>query len=111
MGQTRFARLITMKIKRGRGRRFAKTFETEIASTAKKLKGLRRLYLLRPVGKNDEFVALSLWDDEKYAKNYVKSGQNKTYADKLAGFQKGHERVRSFLVELHTVGESAQVDD
>jgi len=111
MERTRYARLITMKTKRGSGRKFAETFEKEVVPTAVKLSGLRRLYLLRPVGRSDEFVAISLWDDEKHAKNYVRSGQDKRYLARLAGLQKGRERVEQFHVEIHATGESVQTDN
>ena len=36
-----------------------------MASSASGLGGLRRLYLLRPAGKKDEFVVVSTWDSEE----------------------------------------------
>lgn len=108
MNRTRFARLITMKVKKGRSRRFVEAFRSEVASTAGTIDGLRRLYLLRPADEADEFVALSLWDDEKSANNYVRSGKNDTYSAKLTSLLKESEKVRKFKVELHIVGEGAK---
>lgn len=110
MERTRYARLITMRAKRGKGSRFVKTFEKAVASPAMELEGLRRLYLLRPVGKNDAFVAISLWENQRSAERYAKSARNKEYSAKLAGLQKGGARVRKFRVEVHAVGKSAQRD-
>lgn len=104
MEETRFARLITMKVKKGKGRKFVETFESQVASSAVRIKGLRRLYLLRPTDKKNEFVALSLWDDEASAKAYVKSGRNDAYNAKLANLLKKDEKVRAFGVETHVVG-------
>jgi heme-degrading monooxygenase HmoA len=106
MTEIRFARLITMRAKTGKGNEFAKTFEEEVGPTAVKLEGMRRLYLLRQVGKRDEFVVISLWDDEKSAERYANSEKNEDYEKKLAGVSVGSEKVKKFHVELHLVGES-----
>jgi len=106
MEETKFARIITMKAKPGKGREFAETFKAEVASTAVKLEGMRRLYLLRPVDKKGEFVAISLWDNEGSAAKYAKSPQNKDYGKRLAAVQSGTEVVKKFYVESHVVGES-----
>jgi len=108
MGKTKFARIIGMKARPGKGEEFLRTFRQEVAPTAVELKGIRRLYLLRRVGNPDEFVAFSLWDDEKAAESYARSGTNKKYAKKLAAVQKGRENVRKFQVELHVVGKGAR---
>jgi heme-degrading monooxygenase HmoA len=108
MNETRFARVITMKAKAGKGKDFVKRFEEDVASTAANLEGIRRLYLLRQVGKSDEFTVVSLWDDEKSAEKYSKSAKNKDYGKKLASVVTGKEKVKKFHVELHLVGESAR---
>jgi heme-degrading monooxygenase HmoA len=104
MEKTRFARLITMKVKEGKGRKFVQTFKSEVASTATGIPGLRRLYLLRPVDKKGEFVALSLWEDKSSAEDYAKSGLNDIYSAKLRSLLKEEERIRKFEVESHDVG-------
>jgi len=111
MGKTRYARIITMKAKPGKGDEFVRTFRDEVASSAVGLEGMRRLYLLRPVGKKDELVVLSLWDDEKSAGSYAKSDSNKAYADALKEVQQGKERVRKFNVEVHVLGKAAEGTD
>jgi len=111
MSEKRFARIITIKAKPGKGDAFVRRFKDGVASTAVDLKGMRRLYLMRPVGKKDEFVVVSLWDDQKAAEDYAKSGSNKGYADRLASVQEGRERVRKFHVELHVVGNSVGEKD
>jgi heme-degrading monooxygenase HmoA len=108
MAQKRFARIITMKAKPGRGGEFLKRFRDGVASTAVDIEGMRRLYLLRPVGKNDEFVVVSLWDDERAAEEYAAGEKNRGYAEKLAAVQQGKERVKKFHVELHVVGNRAE---
>jgi quinol monooxygenase YgiN len=100
----RFARIITMKAKPGKGNEFRKRFKEGVASTAVDIDGIRKLYLLRPVGKRDEFVVISLWDDEGAAEKYAQSGKNKKYGEKLAAVQRGKERVKKFYVELHVIG-------
>jgi len=104
MANTRFVRIITMKAKAGKGNEFVKRFRDGVAATAGEIEGMRRLYLLRPVGKKDKFVAISLWDDEDAAKKYAKSPRNKKYGEQLALVQKGKERVKQYDVELHVVG-------
>jgi heme-degrading monooxygenase HmoA len=104
---TRFARLISMKTRAGEGEKFVMVFRREILPMAEKLHGMRRLYLLRPVGRENEFVVLSLWDDKEAAERYAKSGK-KDADSKLLGLLAGRERVRKFHVEAHAVGESAK---
>jgi len=111
MAKTRFVRIITMKAKAGKGNAFLKRFREGVASTAGEIEGMRRLYLLRPVGKNDKFVAISLWDDEEAAETYAKSPRNRKYGDQLASVKKGKERVKKYEVELHVVGKGASVED
>jgi len=105
MAQRRFARIITMKAKPGKGDEFLKRFRDGVAATAGEIEGMRRLYLLRPVGKTNEFVAISMWDDKAAAEKYAKSGRNEQYGQTLAAVQEGKERVRKFDVEMHVVGE------
>ena len=108
MSETKFARIITMRARRGKGREFVRVFKKDIAATSVKLQGLRRLYLFRQVGKTDEFVVLSLWDSQKSAEGYAKSDQNKAYSRSLARVQKGREKVRKLHVELRAVGRAVR---
>jgi heme-degrading monooxygenase HmoA len=104
MNQPKYARVISVKAKKGKGRLFARAFEEGIASTAGKIAGLQDLYLFSPVGKPDKLLILSLWDEETSAKNYLKSGQDVKYAAKLSKLQKGEERVKPHRVLLRTLG-------
>jgi len=111
MANTRFVRIITMKAKAGRGNEFVKKFREGVAATAGEIEGMRRLYLLRPVGKKDKFVVISLWDDEESAEEYARSPQNSKYGDQLASVQKGKERVKKYAVELHVVGKGVGTEE
>jgi len=111
MSNTRFVRIITMKAKAGKGNEFLKRFREGVAATAGEIEGMRRLYLLRPVGKKDKFVAISLWDDEEAAERYAKSPRNSKYGDQLAPVQKGKERVKKYEVEVHVVGKGASKEE
>jgi len=111
MTSARFVRIITMKPKAGKGNEFVKRFRDGIAATSGEIEGMRRLYLLRPVGKKDKFVAISLWDDEEAAENYAKSPRNRKYGEQLALVQKGKERVKKYEVELHVVGKGASEEE
>jgi len=111
MAKTRFVRIITMKAKAGKGNEFLKRFREGVAATAGEIDGMRRLYLLRPLGKKDKFVAISLWDDEEAAEEYAKSPRNSKYGDQLALVQKGKERVKKYDVELHVVGKGVSEED
>ena len=110
MAKTRYARIITMKARRGKGDEFLKTFRERVAKTAVELEGMRRLYLFRQVGRKDEFVVVSLWDDEGAAESYAKSPRNRRYGEDLAAVQEGKERVRKFNVELHAVGKRSKAE-
>jgi len=104
--KAKFARIITMKAKPGRGADFVRTFRDEVASTAMQLKGLRRLYLFRQAEKEENFVVLSLWNDAKHAEAYAVSGKNRDYTSRLARVQRGKERVRKFHLELDVGAET-----
>ena len=106
-GKTRYARIITIKAKPGKGAEFVKTFKDKVVPTGVELEGIRRMYLLRAVGKKDEFVVVSLWNGEEAAEKYAKSASNRRYGSVLATVQEGKERVRKFHVELHSVGRTA----
>jgi len=111
MAKTRFVRIITMKAKAGKGNEFLKTFREGVATTAGEIEGMRRLYLLRPMGKKDKFVAISLWDDEESAEKYAKSPRNSKYGVQLASVQKGKARVKKYEVELHVVGKGVGAEE
>ena len=111
MASTRFVRIITMKAKAGKGNEFVKRFRDSVAATAGEIEGMRRLYLLRLVGKKDKFVVISLWDDEESATEYAKSGRNSKYGDQLASVQKGKERVKKYEVELHVIGKGVSEEE
>ncbi|MDA4128926.1 MAG: antibiotic biosynthesis monooxygenase [Thaumarchaeota archaeon] len=104
----KFARLITMKVRKGLRSKFTKTFASEVASTSIGLKGLRRLYLFKPIAKGGEFVVLSLWDSETDAKAYAKSSRYRAYNAKLAPFLKREAQVRELKIKLHKVGVSVR---
>jgi heme-degrading monooxygenase HmoA len=108
MTKARFARMISMQAKPGRGDEFLKEFRDGVAATAVEIKGMRRLYLLRPVEKDDEFVVISLWDDEGAAEDYAKSGKDKKYEERLAKVQKGKEKVSKYRVEVHVLGKGVR---
>jgi heme-degrading monooxygenase HmoA len=107
MEQTRFARLIVMKTKRGKSRSFVDTFKSEVASTAGEIAGLRRLYLLGPADKKGEFIVLSLWDDKKSADTYTRSGRDDAYSAKLDKVLSSMN-VRKCKVESHIVGQGTK---
>jgi heme-degrading monooxygenase HmoA len=109
MEKTRFARIISMKAKPGKGDEFVKTFKDEVAPDGVKLEGIRRVYLLRPVGKKDEFVVVSLWDSQEAAEKYARGSKIKQNAAALAKVQEGKERTRKFHVELHALGKTARL--
>ena len=111
MAKARFARIITMRAKAGKGNEFLKRFGEGVAATAGDIEGMRRLYLLRPVGKKDKFVAISLWDDEEAAEEYARTPRNKKYGDQLASVQKGKERVKKYEVEIHVVGKGVSKEE
>ena len=111
MANTRYVRIITMKAKAGKGNEFVRRFRDGVATTAGEIEGMRRLYLLRPLGRKDRFVAISLWDDEEAAKKYAKSPRNRKYGDELALVQKGKERVKKYEVELHVVGNRVSAEE
>ena len=104
MTKTRFARIITMKAKAGKGKEFLRRFEGSVAATAGEIEGMRRLYLLRSMRNKNKFVVISLWDDEVAAEEYARSPRNSKYGDQLTSVQKGKERVKQYEVELHMVG-------
>src|SRR2546427_13248229 len=59
-----FARLVSIRVRPGKETDFAKTFEEKTLPSPLREAGLRRVYLLRPLGSPAEFVTFSLWDSE-----------------------------------------------
>src|SRR5438445_2745890 len=105
---SRFARLVSIRVREGKETDFAKTFEEKILPSALKEAGLRRVYLLRPLGSPTEFVTFSLWDSEKEAEEYVDSGRYRSYVSKISELLDGEPTVSRFVVDIHAVGQSVK---
>jgi heme-degrading monooxygenase HmoA len=97
-----------MKVRRGKEAEFLRVFKKQITPHAQKQKGLRRLYLLRPTTHNEEFVALSLWNSERDAHEYVSSGTYDKNVDLLDGLLEGDPVLTTLTVALYVVGKSVQ---
>lgn len=97
-----------MKVRAGKAREFVKVFQEKVVPSAVKEPGLRRLYLLRPIGPDNEFVGFSLWNSEKDAEKYVKSGHYKSNIERLDLLLDGEPIVEKFTVEKHAVGRSVR---
>ncbi len=97
-----------MKVRRGTAREFVRVFQEKVVPSVVKEPGLRRLYLLRPIGPDDEFVGFSLWNSENDAERYVKSGHYNSNVDKLELLLDGEPIVEKFTVEKHAVGRSVR---
>lgn len=108
IGDTPFVRLITMKVKRGKGDSFARMFRKDIAAPSAHLEGLRRIYLLRSVDKRDDFVVMSLWNTRKDAERYVAGDKFDQNAIKLARFLRTKQTTSKFVVQTHVVGDAAK---
>jgi heme-degrading monooxygenase HmoA len=67
---------------------------------------LRRLYILRPTTDTEEFVALSFWNSERDAHEYVSSGTYDKNVDLLDGLLEDDPVLTTFTVALHVVGKS-----
>ncbi len=107
-GSPHFARRVSMRVKPGRATEFVKVFQQKVVPSAVKEPGLRRLYLLRSIGPENEFVGFSLWNSEKDAETYVKSGHYKSNVEKLELLLDGEPIVEKFTVEKHAVGRSVR---
>src|SRR5437867_2766780 len=105
---SRFARLVRIRVRPGKETDFAKIFEEKILPSALKEAGMRRLYLLRPLDSQPEFVTFSLWNSEKDAEEYLRSGHYKSYVSKFAGLLDEEPIVSTFVVDIHAVGQSAK---
>ncbi|TLX96981.1 MAG: hypothetical protein E6K96_04690 [Thaumarchaeota archaeon] len=105
---SRFARLVSIRVRPGKETDFAKTFEEKILPSALREAGLRRLYLLRSLGSPAEFVTFSLWDSEKKAEEYVNSGRYKSYVSKFSQILEDEPTISRFVVDVHAVGQSVK---
>src|SRR2546426_9122851 len=105
---SRFARLVSIRVRAGKETDFAKTFEGKILPSALKEAGLRRVYLLRPLGSPTEFVTFSFWDSEKEAEEYVDSGRYRSYVSKVSELLEEEPTVQRFVVDIHAVGQSVK---
>jgi len=104
----RFARLVSIRVRPGKEADFAKTFEKKILRSALGEAGLRRVYLLRPLGSPAEFVTFSLWDSEREAEEYVDSGRYRSYVSKISELLEEEPTVSRFVVDIHAVGQSVK---
>jgi len=105
---SRFARLVSIRVRPGKETDFAKAFEEKILPSALREAGLRRVYLLRPLGSPAEFVTFSLWDSEKEAEEYVDSGRYRSYVSKISELLEEEPTVSRFVVDIHAVGQSVK---
>ncbi len=99
-----FARLVNLRVRTGKATVFIKAYEAKILPTALEEPGLRRLYLLRPVNAEDEFVAFSLWNSEKDAEKYVNSGHYRSNVEEVNDLLESEPVVSKFKVRIHAVG-------
>src|SRR3989442_14912856 len=76
---SRFARLVSIRVRPGKETDFPKTFEEKILPSALREAGLRRVQLLRLLGSPAQAVTFSLCGSEKEAEEYVDSGRYRSY--------------------------------
>jgi len=105
---SRFARFVSIRVRPGKEKEFAKILEEKILPSAVKEAGLRRVYVLRTLGSPSEFVTFSLWDSEKEAEEYADSGRYRTYVSKISELLEEEPTVSRFAVDIHALGQSVK---
>jgi heme-degrading monooxygenase HmoA len=100
---SRFVRRVALKVKQDSVQDFISAFADTVIPRTKKSKGIRRLYLLRPVAETNEFVSLTFWDSQEAADAYSKSGTFDANSDQLKQFLEADPALTEYHIEVHEV--------
>jgi heme-degrading monooxygenase HmoA len=98
----RYARRVAVRVKRDQVENFLSKMR-EIFPSLKREAGIRRMYLLRNPGENNnEFVSLTLWNNKSYADAYGNDSFTRN-TESIRDFLEGEPSLTEFDVELHDV--------
>ncbi len=102
--EPRFARRVSARVKPDRVDDFISKVESDVYPKLKQLRGIRRLYLLRPTDStNNEFVSLTLWDNKEASDEYAQSDVGREIWEAMREFTESEPTVTTYNVEVHDV--------
>lgn len=99
----RFARRVSLRVKPDKVNEFLSTMREKVYPGLSKEKGVRRVYLLRDTGKQNEFASLTLWNSRSDADAYESTGHYSANRDMVREYLEEDPSVTQFDVEYHTV--------
>ena len=98
----RYARRVTLRVKRGQIGEFLRTMRDGIFPRLKEQAGIRRMYLLSSTGGN-EFLSVTLWNNKSSADAYGESVAFQRNTKLVRDLLESDPVVSEFDVEFHDV--------
>jgi quinol monooxygenase YgiN len=98
-----FARRFLLKAKPAKVNEFLSTMKEKIYTELSKENGIRRIYLLKDTGQQNEFISLTLWNSKSDADTYESTGHFSANKENVTELLEEDPRVSQFEVEYHTV--------
>ena len=98
----RYARRVTLRVKRGQIGEFLRTMRDGIFPRLKEQAGIRRMYLLSSTGGN-EFLSVTLWNNKSSADAYGESVAFQRNTKLVRDLLETDPVVSEFDVEFHDV--------
>jgi quinol monooxygenase YgiN len=95
-----------MRVKHEKMHEFLSIARRDVGPSLANEKGLRRFYLIRSLENMNEFVALTLWNSQREAASYEKSGRYARNVSKIRDMLEAEPVLTQYHVELHSVGGS-----
>jgi heme-degrading monooxygenase HmoA len=96
-----------LKVKPDKADEFRSVMRGRVYPKLRREKGVRRIYLLQPLEKTNEFVSLTLWNNEKDADDYESARYNE-YLDTIKDLLDEDPSVTKFKIESHAVGQTVK---
>jgi heme-degrading monooxygenase HmoA len=78
-----YVRLTYLKFLPGKIEQAKKVYNDELAPVVKKQKGNLDCRILEPVDKNDDYISMTVWDNQEDADAYQSSGVYKQLVDRI----------------------------
>ena len=76
-----------------------KVYNEEAIPVVRSQKGNLDCKLLEPVNKNDDFISMTVWDNQEDADAYQSTGTYKMLVDKVREFFNGDPQLRVYRAE------------
>jgi heme-degrading monooxygenase HmoA len=99
----RYVRRVALKVKQDSVGSFVSAFKNEVFPRTKKLKGVRRLYLLRSADSPNDYVSITFWNSEDDAKSYASSPAYSENSNQLRPLLESDPLLTEYHIEAHDI--------